>query len=121
MRLINYCIGACFTQLNGDNVNVPGYFTSHKLSATQTRWPTIEMEDIVYAVKKLDYILYGAKFTIKTDHRQLIYRLNSLSRNTKIQNWMMQLSPYNITVLLKILRGQYYSRYADSSPSLVTK
>ena len=96
----DYCIGACLSQLNEDNVEVPVYFISHKLSATQSRWPTIEKEAyaIFYSVKKLDYILYGAKFTIKTDHRPLIYILNSPSSNKKIQNWMMQLSPYNCSI-----------------------
>ena len=96
----DYCIGACLSQLNEENVEVPVYFISHKLSATQTRWPTIEKEAyaIFYAVKKLDYILYGAQFTIKTDHQPLIYVLNSPSSNKKIQNWMLQLSPYNCSI-----------------------
>ena len=44
----DYCIGACLSQINKDNVEVPIYFISHKLSATQSRWPTIEKEAVCY-------------------------------------------------------------------------
>lgn len=95
-----FCIGACLTQLNKDNEELPVYFISHKLSDTQTRWSTIEKEAfaVFYSVQKLNYILYGAKFTIKTDHQPLIYLLNAPSNNRKIQNWMLQLAAYNCTI-----------------------
>ena len=94
------CIGACLTQIDEEDEEVPVYFVSHKLSDTQTRWSTIEKEAyaIFYAVTKLNYILYGAHFTIKTDHQPLIYLLNAPSNNKKIQNWMLQLSAYNCRI-----------------------
>ncbi len=94
------CIGACLTQTNEQGEELPVYFLSHKLSDTQTRWATIEKEAyaIFYAVQKLHYILYGAQFTIKTDHQPLIYLLNGPSNNRKVQNWMLQLSAYSCTI-----------------------
>ena len=94
------CIGACLTQQNELDEEEPVYFLSHKLSDTQTRWSTIEKEAyaVFYAIQKLHYILYGAQFTIKTDHQPLIYLLRSPSNNKKVQNWMMQLSSYACTI-----------------------
>ena len=94
------CIGACLTQQTDEGEEVPVYFISHKLSDTQKRWSTIEKEAyaIFYAVQKLDYLLYGSQFTIKTDHQPLIYLLNSPSNNKNVQNWMLQLAAYNCTI-----------------------
>ena len=96
----NLCIGACLTQLSDEGEELPIYFISHKLSDTQTRWSTIEKEAyaIFYAVNKLHYLLFGAQFTIKTDHQPLIYLLKAPSNNRKIQNWMLQLAAYNCKI-----------------------
>lgn len=74
------CVGACLTQ-PCDESTQPGmtneqplYFIFHKLSHTQTKWPTIEKEcyAIYYALQKLDHYLHNANFVIKTDHKPLV-------------------------------------------------
>ena len=94
------CVGACLTQRSDEGEEMPVYFISHKLSDTQKKWATIEKESyaIFYAVQKLDYLLYGSQFVIKTDHQPLIYLLRSPSNNKKVQNWMLQLSAYNCQI-----------------------
>jgi len=103
------CVGACLTQSceQDDQEVIPGikhekplYFLSHKLSATQTRWSTIEKEAfaIHYALQKLDHYLHGARFTIMTDHKPLKYILESPMQNKRVQNWALGISGYNCCV-----------------------
>lgn len=94
------CIGACLTQETDEGEEKPVYFLSHKLSATQCKWPTIEKEAyaIHYALQKLDHYLHGAQFTIKTDHKPLKYILDSPMQNKKIQLWALSLAGYNCKV-----------------------
>lgn len=80
------CIGSVLTQPCPERdgpvpgiQEVPVYFLSHRLSETQQRCPVIEKEDfaIMYAVQKLDYYLCGTTFTIKNDHKPLLYLLEA--------------------------------------------
>ena len=100
------CVGACLTQ-PCDESTQPGmtneqplYFLSHKLSHTQTKWPTIEKEcyAIYYALQKLDHYLHNANFVIKTDHKPLISLLKSPMQNKKIQLWALSIAGYNAKI-----------------------
>ena len=53
----------------------PIHYLSHKVTASQTNWPTIEKEafPIFYAVQKLDQYLLDSEFGIRTDHKPLKY------------------------------------------------
>ena len=104
----NSCIGACLAQ-ETDNKEVflpnvknekPIYYLSHKLSKTQCKWSTIQKEAfaIHYSLKKLDYYLHNAKFTIKTDHKPLKYLLESPMQNKKIQLWALGIAGYNCSI-----------------------
>ena len=94
-----YCIGACLTQ-EVDGEEKPIYFLSHKLTPTQTRWPTIEKEAyaIHYSVQKLNHYLHDATFVIRTDHKPLKYILDSPMNNKKVQLWALILAGYNCKV-----------------------
>lgn len=106
----NSCIGACLTQpCNeiGDEEIIPGvkhekplYYLSHKLSASQCKWSTIEKEAyaIYFALQKLDFYLHDAQFTIKTDHKPLKYLLEAPMQNKKIQMWALSISGYNCNI-----------------------
>ena len=88
------CVGAVLTQpcpeKDGPVPNIPQevpvYFLSHCLSETQQRWLVIEKE------------VYGAIFTIKTDHKLLKYLLEAEWTNKKIQQWALKLSGYNCKI-----------------------
>ena len=62
---------------------------SHKLTAPQTNWPTIEKEAfaIFYAAQKLDQYVHDSEFVIRTDHKPLQYIMDSSIQNKKIQHW----------------------------------
>ena len=94
------CIGACLAQHDDSGEEKPIFFLSHKLSSTQTRWPTIEKEAyaINFSLQKLDPYLNGAKFTIKTDHRPLRHLLESPMKNRKVATWALNISSYNCTI-----------------------
>ena len=66
------CTGACLCQHHEEGEK-PVYYLSHKLTASQTKWLTIEKEAfaIFYVLKKLDQYLHDADFIIRRDHKPL--------------------------------------------------
>ena len=93
------CIGACLTQ-TCDGEEKPIYYLSHKLSRTQCKWSTVEIEAyaIHFSLQKLDYYLHSAEFVIKTDHKPLKYLLESPMQNRKIQLWALGMAGYNCRI-----------------------
>ena len=98
------CVGAVLTQdcvdENNEPVERPIYFLSHKLSPTQCRYSTVEREcfAIEFALDRLNTYLYGAKFTIFTDHKPLKYLLESPMQNKRVQQWALSIAGYNCDV-----------------------
>jgi hypothetical protein len=68
----DYGLGAVLSQ-NFEDGEHPITFISRKLSKAELNYSTIEKEclAIIYAVKKLDYYLYGRKFKMITDNNPL--------------------------------------------------
>ena len=93
------CIGACLCQHHEEGEK-PIYYLSHKLTASQTKWPTTEKEAFVifYALEKLDKYLHDADFIIRTDHKPLKCILDSPIQNKKIQHWKINLRGYNCSI-----------------------
>ena len=78
------CIGACLTQdCYGDEKPIYDL----RLSRSQCKWSVVEKEAYVihFALRKLDYYIHNAQFTIRTDHKSLQYLLESPMQNKKIQ------------------------------------
>jgi RNase H-like domain found in reverse transcriptase len=73
-------------------------FVSHALSSQATRWGIMELElyALVYCSKQLSPYLLGRFFTVRTDHRNLLYLANSTV--SKLVRWRVLLSEYNFTV-----------------------
>ena len=97
------CIGACLTQTiveEGQDLERPLYYLSHRLSYTQTRWSTIEKEAyaIYYSLQKLDHYLHNVEFTIFCDHKQLKYLLESPMQNKKVSLWALSIAGYNCKI-----------------------
>jgi hypothetical protein len=65
----------------------PIRFLSGSFHGAQIRWSTIEKEAfaIYWALGKLDDLLGGIAFIIRTDHRNLLYMNNHGSR--KVLQW----------------------------------
>ena len=78
----------------------PIHYLSHKLTASQTNWPTIEKEAVAifYALEKLDQYLHVSGFVIRTDHKHLNYIINFPIQNKKIQYWTMNICDYNCKI-----------------------
>ena len=69
----------------GTTREVPVTFFSYNLTGTQQSWSTTERElyAIYVAVRKLHYLIYGGRITIRTDHKPL---LDIMSGTAKTQN-----------------------------------
>ena len=85
----DYCVGAILVQEDERGVERVISYVSHALSASQRRWATIEKEAyaVVYAIEQLRTYLYGAKFTVYTDHKPLRALFAKQMNSTKVQRW----------------------------------
>ena len=99
----DYAHGAYLCQIRpstetSEETEEPIRFLSGSFSGAQTRWSTIEKEAfaIYWALKKLDDLLGGIAFTIRTDHRNLLYMNNHGSR--KVLQWKLDIQHYNATI-----------------------
>ena len=81
---------------NEPNEN-PIHYLSHKLTASQTNWPTIEKEAfaIFYALQKLNQYLHDSESVTRTDHKPLKYIRNSPVQRKNIQHWTTNIHGYN--------------------------
>jgi hypothetical protein len=93
----DYGIGAYLYQIE-DNIEQPVVFISKSLAREQLRWSTPEKEAyaIVYALKKLEYLLRDVHFTLHTDHANLIYINEGGSR--KVLEWKMSIQYFDFDI-----------------------
>jgi hypothetical protein len=92
-------VGAVLLQVktmeDGNVVLQPIAFVAKKFSETAKAWSTIEQEGygIFYAVKTLAYYLIGKRFTVETDHNNLLWM--EASAVPKIVRWRIFLQSFN--------------------------
>ena len=98
-----YGIGGYLFQLI-DGKEVPIAFVSKSLSVPQLRWAIIQKEAyaIFYTCMHLKTLLRDRKFTLQTDHRNLLYI--SENSNPMIVRWYMALSEYSFD--LEYIKGE---------------
>lgn len=96
----DYAVGAILVQDDDDGIERVIQYVSHSLSAPQRRWSVIEREAyaVVYAIQKLRTYLYGAKFTVYTDHRPLRGLFTKALNSTKVQRWGVLLAEYGAKI-----------------------
>ena len=79
-------------------------YASRVLSDVETRYSQTEKEmlGVVWAVKHFHIYLYGAQFTIVTDHQPLlgIFRSHKAT-SVRIDRWKLRLMPYNYHLVYK--------------------
>ena len=94
------CIGGILVQDDDQGVERVIQYISHQLSSTQRKWSTIEKEAyaVVYCIDKLRAYLYGAEFTVFTDHKPLRSLFTKGMRNTKIQRWGVFLAEFGAKI-----------------------
>jgi hypothetical protein len=89
---------------------------SKSLSGAELRWSTIEKEcyAIVYALKKFEYLLRDCHFTLRTDHKNLLY-VNTAHTSTVVR-WKLLIQAFDFD--LEYLKGEE-NFVADSFSRLV--
>jgi hypothetical protein len=90
----NHGIGAYLYQLV-DGVQQPIAFLSKALTGPQLRWSTHEQEAyaIYYALKKFEYLIGSIPFTLRTDHKNLVY-LNT-EGSPKVTRWKIAIQEFD--------------------------
>jgi putative transposase len=75
-------------------------FSSKQFSATQSRWATQELEGyaVFYALQHWRVYLHGIKFTLLTDHANLIWILQQ-EKPSKIQRWSTLIQEFNFDII----------------------
>ena len=98
-----YGIGGYLFQLI-DGKEVPIAFVSKSLSVPQLRWAIIQKEvyAIFYTCTHLKTLLRDRKFTLRTDHRNLLHI--SENSNPMIVRWYMASSEYSFD--LEYIKGE---------------
>ncbi len=93
-------VGAILVQEDEQGLERPIQYISRALKGAELRWSTIEKEafSIVNALTKLRPYLYGAEFTIYTDHRPLKALFLGEVKNTKVQRWASLIAEYNAPI-----------------------
>ena len=91
-------IGAYLFQVI-DGKEVPIEFLSKAFTREQTRWSTPEQEAyaIFYALRKWNHLLQDVKFTLQTDHRNLVY-MNRTDSSAKVRRWKMLIQEYDFVI-----------------------
>ena len=94
----DYGIGAHCYQIDRDGKIRHIRFISKQLDAIQLGWSTIQKEcyAIVYALEKLHYLLSDVKFTLKTDHRNLIFM--NKDKDEKVKRWKLKIQEYDFDI-----------------------
>ena len=93
-----YGIGAYLFQLDNEGNEKPIAFISKTLTDTQRRWHTPQKEAyaIFYAFKQLDYLIRGVKFTLRTDHKNLIYINDTMTE--MVIRWKIAVQDYDFDI-----------------------
>jgi transposase InsO family protein len=94
----DYAIGAYLYQVDEEQKERPIRFLSKTLCGAQLRWSTIEKEAyaIYIALNRMEDLLGGVQFTIKTDHKNL--RFLNLAGSNKVRNWKVAIQQFDFQI-----------------------
>lgn len=95
----NYACGAVLSQ-NRNQEDLPIYFASRGFNKAELNKSTIEKElmAIHFAIKQFRPYIFGTKFTVRSDHRPLIYLFNMKDPSSKLTRIRLDLEEYNFTI-----------------------
>ena len=90
------------TDVNGTMVRLehPIAFMSKSLTKTERNWTTIEEEcyAIVHTLRKYENLLHNVKFTLKTDHANLLYM--NIPPSSKVLRWKLAIREYDTIYII---------------------
>ena len=91
-------IGGYVFQQDEDGKEYPVGFLSKSLHGSELKWSTFEQEcyAIHQTLKKYEYLLRDVPFTIRTDHRNLLY-LNQYA-SPKVLRWKWDIQQFNFQI-----------------------
>ena len=115
------------TDIGGEKItkNHPVTYVSGLFKGSQINWATLVKEAYaIYAsVRKLTYYLDDADVTVRSDHLPLRKFLEKTTLNKKVNNWAIELSPYNLKFEyikgIKNTLADTMSRLVEVDPSIV--
>jgi len=93
-------IGGVLSQLDASGEEHPVAYFSRKLVPREKNYATIEKEclSIKAAIQNFRVYLFGAKFTVVTDHRALKWLNTMKDNNPRLTRWYLFLQPYQFEV-----------------------
>ncbi|GKT26110.1 Transposon Tf2-9 polyprotein [Aduncisulcus paluster] len=91
-------LGGILLQKAKDGTEQTIMFISKAFRGAETRWQTNEQEcfAIKYCLEKCEHLLYGVKFVVETDHRNLLFMVKS--KNQKVRRWNALMSQFEFTL-----------------------
>ncbi|GFV89265.1 hypothetical protein TNCV_285981 [Trichonephila clavipes] len=91
-------VGCCLGQLDGEDNIHPIAFGSQKLNPSQQKWLTIEREAcaIIWALKRFETLLCGAKIFLLTDHNPLVFLTSAAPQCPRLQRWALAIQRHDI-------------------------
>ncbi|GFX77873.1 retrovirus-related Pol polyprotein from transposon 297 [Trichonephila clavipes] len=91
-------VGCGLGQLHGEDNIHPIAFGSQKLNPRQQKWSTIEREAyaIIWALKRFETLLCGAKIFLLTDHNPLVFLTSAAPQCPKLQRWELAIQRHDI-------------------------
>lgn len=118
-----YGIGACLMQDHGRGLQ-PIAFLSKKLTDAELRYPNHERELLALyrTLKEWRHYLYGSKFVLKTDHRNLLWLLTQKQLSSRQMHWLQYFQDFGGVIPIEHVAGRLngvadgLSRRADHKP-----
>ena len=98
-------IGAYCCQMV-EGVEHPIAFVSKELTDVEMKWNVTEKEcyAIVYALRKLEYLLKDRSFVLSTDHKNLVYMNEPPS--AKVRSWKLAIQEFDFKIQHVLLKSE---------------
>ena len=108
-------------EMDGKTLKIlhPILYQSGLFKGSQLNWACLTKEAyaIYVSIKKPDYYLVDADITLRSDHLPLKKFLNKNTLNSKVNNWVVEISPFRIT--FEYIKG-IKNTLADTMSCLIT-
>ncbi|KAI4293299.1 hypothetical protein PAPHI01_2573 [Pancytospora philotis] len=116
-------IGAVLLQHNDNGKPVPIRLLSRKLSPAERNYGITEKEflAVVWAIRQLDYVLRGRRFSVITDHKALeVIRTKDDFGNARMHRWLDAIQGYDFDITYRkgseMHSADALSRIHENSP-----
>ncbi len=95
-------VGAVLNVIRED-VEHPVAFFSRQLRGPERRYSATEIEAlaVVASIEHFSHFLYGASFTVLTDHRPLTSLLTSKTLNRRLRGMVLKIMQYNVSIFYR--------------------